>query len=141
MVDLPFRKRPYRSDIFADKIKKQRWDRPSSAIVAHMQKDGLMYVHPDEKQTRTFTPREGARIQSFRDRFRFLGPMTQQFKQIGNAVPCVFGEAIARHLVAFDEGRAEAGNSNHKLSRYTGTDHDSWRQSLTGLERQMVLYE
>src|SRR5439155_2695821 len=95
MTDLPFRKRPYRSDIFADKIKKQRWDRPSSAIVAHMQKDGLMYVHPDEKQTRTFTPREAARLQSFRDRFRFLGPMTQQFKQIGNAVPPLAARAIA----------------------------------------------
>lgn len=86
---------PYRTDIFSDKIKKQRWDMPSSAILAHMQKDGLMYVHPDRDQARSFTPREAARLQSFRDTFRFIGPMTQQFKQIGNAVPPLFARAIA----------------------------------------------
>jgi DNA (cytosine-5)-methyltransferase 1 len=98
MVDLPRDAVPYRRDIFPDKIKKQRWDRPSSAIVAHMQKDGLMYVHPDANQTRTFTPREAARIQSFRDKFRIIGPMTQQFKQIGNAVPPLAAEAIANGI-------------------------------------------
>ncbi len=99
MVDLPLGTVPYRRDIFLDKIKKQRWDRPSSAIVAHMQKDGLMYVHPDSEQTRTFTPREAARIQSFRDTFRIIGPMTQQFKQIGNAVPPLAAESIARTIM------------------------------------------
>ena len=98
MIDLPERLRPYRWDIFTDKIKKQRWDRPSSAILAHMQKDGLMYVHPDGDQLRSFTPREAARLQSFRDTFRFVGPMTQQFKQIGNAVPPLLAQAIALAL-------------------------------------------
>jgi len=103
MIDLPKDLRPYRWDIFADKIRKQRWDRPSTAIVAHMQKDGLMYVHPDGKQARTFTPREAARLQSFRDRFRFIGPMTQQFKQIGNAVPPLVAKAIAVAMKPFLE--------------------------------------
>jgi DNA (cytosine-5)-methyltransferase 1 len=95
MTDLPPALIPYRSDIFGDKIKKQRWDHPSSAIVAHMQKDGLMFVHPDRDQARTFTPREAARLQSFRDRYRFIGPMTQQFKQVGNAVPPLAAKTIA----------------------------------------------
>ena len=98
MTDLPERLRPYRSDIFSDKMKKQRWDSQATAIVAHMQKDGLMYIHPDRNQARTFTPREAARLQSFQDRFRFLGPMTQQFKQIGNAVPPLVGAAIAASI-------------------------------------------
>jgi DNA (cytosine-5)-methyltransferase 1 len=95
MSDLPKKLRPYNDKIFLDKIKKQRWDRPSSAILAHMQKDCLMYVHPDTRQARTFTPREAARIQSFPDRYRFMGPMTQQFRQIGNAVPPLLARMIA----------------------------------------------
>lgn len=95
MSDLPAAMRPYRADIFADKIKKQSWNRPSSTILSHMQKDGLMYVHPDSAQARTFTPREAARLQSFPDWFRFCGPMTQQFKQIGNAVPPLLARRIA----------------------------------------------
>jgi DNA (cytosine-5)-methyltransferase 1 len=98
MSDLPPKLRPYRADIFADKIKKQSWMRPSSAVLAHMQKDGLMYVHPDGTQARTFTPREAARIQSFPDWFRFCGPMTQQFKQIGNAVPPLLARRIAEAI-------------------------------------------
>lgn len=103
MIDLPKRLIPYRTDVFEDKIKKQRWNRPSSAIVAHLQKDGLMFVHPDSYQARTFTPREAARMQSFRDRFRFIGPMTQQFKQIGNAVPPLAAMAIALAIKPFLE--------------------------------------
>jgi DNA (cytosine-5)-methyltransferase 1 len=103
MVDLPERLRPYRSDIFKDKIMKQRWDRPSTAILAHMQKDGLMYVHPSKRQARSFTPREAARLQSFRDRYRFMGPMTQQFGQIGNAVPPLVAQAIAAAIRPFLE--------------------------------------
>jgi DNA (cytosine-5)-methyltransferase 1 len=99
MADLPeYARPPYRSDIFADKIRKQSWHFPSRSIMAHMQKDGLMYVHPDDDQARTFTPREAARIQSFPDRFRFKGPMTWQFRQIGNAVPPLMAQAIAEAI-------------------------------------------
>ena len=99
MSDLPPDMRPYRADIFADKIKKQSWNRPSSTILSHMQKDGLMYVHPDSSQARTFTPREAARLQSFPDWFRFCGPKTQQFKQIGNAVPPILARRIAEAIM------------------------------------------
>ena len=103
MVDLPSRLRPYRSDIFKDKMRKQRWDRPSTAILAHMQKDCLMYIHPDREQARSFTPREAARLQSFRDSYRIAGPMTQQFRQVGNAVPPLAAQAIAKALMPFLE--------------------------------------
>ncbi len=90
---------------------------------------------------RPLSVEEYAAIQTFPEDYVFSGKIDDQYRQIGNAVPCLFGEAIGRHLAAFDEGRAEAENSIHKLSRYIGTDHVSWRQSLTGLERQMALYE
>jgi DNA (cytosine-5)-methyltransferase 1 len=77
---------------FKDKMRRIRWDKPSPTIVAHLAKDGYMFIHPIED--RTITVREAARLQSFPDSFEFLGSMSSQFRQVGNAVPPILAEAI-----------------------------------------------
>jgi DNA (cytosine-5)-methyltransferase 1 len=84
----------YRLDAFDDKYARLRPDRPCKTIVAHLAKDGNGYIHPH--QVRSLSIREGARVQSFHDGYAFCGSPSDQWVQIGNAVPPVLAEAVAR---------------------------------------------
>lgn len=88
---------PYSRDTFKDRYTRQHRNRPCSTIVAHLSKDGLMFIHPT--QNRSLTPREAARVQTFPDWFQFPIARTHQFRVIGNAVPPLVGEAVG-HAVA-----------------------------------------
>lgn len=84
--------------VFDNSYVVQWWDLPSKTILAHIHKDGFQFIHPDGAQLRTFTVREAARIQSFPDDFVFEGSRGEKYKQIGNAVPVLFAEALAKSI-------------------------------------------
>ena len=90
---------PYDKTSFKDRYTRQHRDRPCSTIVAHLAKDGLMFIHPT--QNRTLTPREAARVQSFPDWFKFPVARTHQFRVIGNAVPPLVSEAVGNAVAKY----------------------------------------
>ncbi|AXG82732.1 DNA (cytosine-5-)-methyltransferase [Streptomyces paludis] len=104
----------YKADHFTDKYKKLDWSDLSRSITAHIAKDGYWYIHPDQEQPRTLTVREAARVQTFPDRFRFAGTRSDAFRQIGNAVPPLLGEAAAEALLPVSDVQpAEGGVQPH----------------------------
>ncbi len=92
---------PYDRGVFLDRYTRQHRGRLCSTIVAHLAKDGLMFIHPT--QNRSLTPREAARIQTFPDWFLFPVARTHQFRLIGNAVPPLVAEAVGEKLLEFLE--------------------------------------
>jgi DNA (cytosine-5)-methyltransferase 1 len=90
---------PYSMESFADKYKRQSRYELCSTIVAHLKKDGLMFIHPT--QNRSLTPREAARVQSFPDTFKFYGQRGNVYEQVGNAVPPLAGRAIGFAIKAY----------------------------------------
>lgn len=83
------------------KYRNLEWNKPSPTVVAHLYKDGLMFIHPDGEQARSITIREAARLQSFPDDFEFVGSRGFCYKMIGNAVPPLMAESIANGIAQY----------------------------------------
>ena len=78
------------------------WDEPSLTLTCNPAQKQTERCHPDE--TRPLNVREYARIQTFPDEWEFQGGTTQQYKQIGNAVPVNLGYHIGRAVHAMITG-------------------------------------
>lgn len=118
---------PYDKSSFQDRYTRQsRWQ-PCSTIVAHLSKDGLMFIHPT--QNRSLTPREAARVQSFPDWFRFPAARTHAFRLIGNAVPPLVAEAVGRAVKEF------LGSAGGPPAAFDGLAERTSSQTLDGSRR------
>jgi DNA (cytosine-5)-methyltransferase 1 len=142
--DLPDDVKRYRDDIFDDKYKRLAEDGLSRTITAHIAKDGYWYIHP--RDNRTLTVREAARLQTFPDWYRFAGPPSAAFRQIGNAVPPAFGEHIGRAVQESLGMPRDAAPFTHVIASalagwYRGLDQPSVFWLRTGNRWRVVAAE
>lgn len=109
-------------------------NRPSPTLVTNPTMPATDLCHPTED--RPLSVEEYSRIQGFPDDWTICGPILEQYRQIGNAVPLKLGEAIAKTIIADMQGKSLPQYEGYSYSRYKNTNDITWREAMnTALDK------
>jgi DNA (cytosine-5)-methyltransferase 1 len=112
------------------------WDKPAPTLVTHPAMPATDLAHPEED--RPLSIEEYKRIQEFPDDWMIMGSLLDQYRQVGNAVPCSLGRAIARMLLTHLKGETAIVYPDFPYSRYHKTDDVSWAVETMGKLEELV---
>lgn len=105
------------------------FSRPSPTLVTNPAMPATDLCHPTED--RPLSVEEYSCIQGFPSDWEICGPILEQYKQIGNAVPIKLGEAIAHTIIADMKGLSLPEYPGFAYSRYKNTSDVTWREEMT----------
>jgi DNA (cytosine-5)-methyltransferase 1 len=104
------------------------FDRPSPTLVTNPTMPATDLCHPTEN--RPLSVEEYSAVQGFPKDWQICGPILEQYKQIGNAVPVKLGEAIAHTIIADMLGKKLLQYINFSYSRYKNTSDKTWQVAM-----------
>lgn len=105
-------------------LRRLAWDKPAPTLVTHPAMPATDLAHPEED--RPLSIEEYKRIQEFPDDWQLAGPLVQQYKQVGNAVPKSLGKAIGNLVYDLIEGNKIVEYQHFPYSRYKRTSDKEW---------------
>jgi DNA (cytosine-5)-methyltransferase 1 len=105
-------------------LRRLSWNKPSPTLVTHPAMPATDLAHP--KECRPLSIEEYKRIQEFPDSWVLAGPLIQQYKQVGNAVPISLGNAVGKLIFDLIKGIAIPTYPGFKYSRYNNTCDREW---------------
>ena len=102
--------------------------KPSPTLVTNPTMPATDLCHPTED--RPLSVEEYGCIQGFPSDWKICGPILEQYKQIGNAVPIKLGEAIAHTIICDMNGTPPPQIPGFNYSRYKNTNDISWQKQM-----------
>lgn len=105
-------------------LRRVAWNKPSPTLVTHPAMPATDLAHPEA--LRPLSIEEYKRIQEFPDDWQLAGPLIQQYKQIGNAVPTSLGMAIGSLIGDLLQENEVSSPAGFSYSRYRNTSDSAW---------------
>ncbi len=117
-------------------LRRLGWNKPSPTVVTHPAMPATDLAHPEED--RPLSIEEYKRIQEFPDTWELAGPLIQQYKQVGNAVPSSLGFAVGKLITSLINNEKINQFIGFSYSRYINTSNHEWERQFNEAYKKAV---